>query len=92
MVFIDLKSAFKLVDQPILWTSLRIQGVPAKLISALQNINENNTTRVRSDRRGECTPEIKIEQGVLQGCVLAPLLFNLFRVQRVFGVSGFSVL
>jgi len=75
-VFIDLKKAFDMVHRKALWTALRRLGCPVKLVNVLKSLHEGNEARVIVG--GELTESFPVTSGVRQGCVAAPLLFNIF--------------
>ena len=76
MCFIDYKKAFDCVDHERLWVILRNMGVPVHLIVLLKRLYTNQEATVRTEF-GE-TDNIDIEKGVRQGCILSPLLFNIY--------------
>ena len=76
MCFIDNKKAFDCVDHEILWVILRVMGVPVHLIVLLKKLYINQEARVRTEF-GE-TDNIDIGKGVRQGCIVSPLLFNVY--------------
>ena len=76
MCFIDYKTAFDCVDHDILWVILRDMGVPVHLIVLLRRLYANQEAIVRTEF-GE-TENIDIGKGVRQGCILSPLLFNIY--------------
>ena len=76
MCFIDYKKAFDCVDHERLWLILRAMGVPVHLIVLLKRLYTNQEATVRTEF-GE-TDNIDIGKGVQQGCVLSPLLFNIY--------------
>ena len=77
LCFIDLTKAFDSVDRTLLWTVLARFGVPQKVISAIRQFHDGMRACVRLDDR-MCSGWFAVEQGLRQGCVLAPLLFNIF--------------
>ena len=79
MCFIDLQKAYDSVDRSLLWKVLARYGVPAKLISIIRQFHDGMRTCVRLDS-GETSEWIDVEQGLRQGCVIAPDLFNIFFV------------
>ena len=74
--FIDYKKAFDRVDHEILWVVLRDMGVPVHLIVLLRRLYTNQEATVRTEFRE--TDNIDIGKGVRQGCILSPLLFNIY--------------
>ena len=75
--FIDLTKAYDSVDRTLLWTVLARFGVPQNMISVIRQFREGVRACVRLDDR-VCSRWFAVEQGLRQGCVLAPLLFNIF--------------
>ena len=74
--FIDLTKAYDSVDRTLLWTVLARFGVPQNMISMIRQFHDGMRACVRFDDR-VCSRWFGVEQ-VRQGCVLAPLLFNIF--------------
>ena len=77
MCFVDLKKAYDSVDREMLWKVLARAGIPAKLIKVIRQFHDGMRARVRMDD-GELSDWLFVTQGVRQGCVLSPLLFNIF--------------
>ena len=75
--FIDLTKAYDSVDRTLLWTVLARFGVPQNTISAIRQFHDGMRACVRLDDR-LCSRWFAVEQCLRQGCVLAPLLFNIF--------------
>ena len=74
--FIDLTKAYDSVDRTLLWTVLARFGVPQRMISVIRQFHDGMRACVRLD--GDvCSGWFAVEQGLRQGCVLAPLLFNI---------------
>ena len=76
MCFIDYKKAFDCVDHERLRVILRAMGVPVNLIMLLKSVYTNQEATLRTEF-GE-TDNIDIGKGVQQGCILSPLLFNIY--------------
>ena len=87
MCFVDLTQAYDSVDRTLLWTVLARFGVPPKLLANSTMGCERASGRVTADVRTG-----SVWHGLRQGCVLAPLLLNIFftAVLRVV-VERFSV-
>ena len=73
---INLTKAYDSVDRTLLWTVLARFGVPQKMISVIRQFHDGKRACVRLDDR-VCSGWFAVEQGLRQGCVLAPLLFNI---------------
>ena len=74
--FIDLTKAYDSLDQTLLWTVLARFGVLQNMISAIRQFHDGMRACVRLDDR-VCSAWFTEEQGLRQGRVLAPLLFNI---------------
>ena len=75
--FIDLAKAYDSVDRTLLWTVLARFGVPQNMISVIRQFHGGMRTCVRLDDR-VCSMWFAVEQGLRQGCMLAPLLVDIF--------------
>jgi hypothetical protein len=75
-VFIDLTKAFDTVNREALWTMLAKYGCPRKFIQIIRLFHDGMSGQVLSS--GDQSDHFEITNGVKQGCVLAPVLFNLF--------------
>ena len=70
--FIDLQKAYDTVDRTLLWQVLtRID-----MIAVIRQLHDGMRACVRPDD-GVCSDWFEVEQGLRQGCVLSPLLFNI---------------
>ena len=75
--FIDLTKGYDFVDRTLLWTVLARFSVPQIMISAIHQFHDGMQACVRLDDR-VCSRWFAVKQGLRQGCVLAPLLSNIF--------------
>ena len=76
MLFIDLKKAYDSVPRSALWRVLDKCGVPPTMLSIIQSFHDDMQAEVRV---GDTTTEqIAVRNGLRQGCVLAPSLFNIY--------------
>ena len=71
-----LPKAYDSVDRTLLWTVLVRFGVPQNMISVICQFHDGMRACVRLDDR-VCSRWFAVEQGLRQGCVLAPFLFNI---------------
>lgn len=76
--FIDLKAAFDRVNRNSLWEKLRAWGMSSKLLDAIIALHSETWAKVKLGGGCTITASIYTQQGLKQGCVLAPSLFNLF--------------
>ena len=74
--FIDYAKAFGCVDHKKLWKILKERGIPDHLSCLLRNLYAGEEARVRTGHGA--TDWFQIGQGVGQGCILSPCLFNLY--------------
>ena len=75
--FIHLTNAYDSVDRTLLWTVLARFRVPQDMMSVICHFHDGIRACVRLDDR-VWSGWFAVEQGLRQGCVLAPLLFNIF--------------
>ena len=74
--FIDLSKAFDKIPRDILLFKLRDVGITGKIYNIIRNIYSGDEACLKID--GKVNKSFRINQGVRQGCVLSPLLFNIF--------------
>ena len=77
MRFTDLQKAYDTVDRTLLWQILTRIGVPPQMIAVIRQLHDGMRACVRPDN-GVCSDWFEVEQRLRQGCVLSPLLFNIF--------------
>ena len=82
--FIDLTKAYDTVNRQALWQLLEKYGVPAKLLNIIKDLHVGMKGTVRLN--GEYSKPFGIKNGLRQGCLIAPNLFNLF-FARVIAVA-----
>ena len=76
LLFIDYEKAFDRVQHDKLLEILKRTGLDDRDIRIVANLYWNQLANVRVD--GTLSDEVRIRRGVRQGCVLSPLLFNLY--------------
>src|SRR5688572_5731917 len=64
------------MDKSLMWKTLKEMGIPTHLIMLLKSLYENQEAVVRTEH-GD-TGKFRIGKGVRQGCILSPVLFNLY--------------
>ena len=75
--FIPLQKAYDTVDRTLLWQVLTRIGVPPQMLAVIQQFHDGMRACVQPDD-GVCLNWFEVEQGLRQGCMLSPLLVNIF--------------
>ena len=75
IAFIDLTNAYDTVNRVALWQLLLKLGIPCKVVNIIRSFHQGITGVIRL--RNVTTPKFTIRNGLWQGCVIAPNLFNL---------------
>ena len=78
MAVVDLTKAFDSVNRDLLWNILHKFGCPPTFIAMLQQFHTG--MRAQVVMAGSQSSSFPVEVGVKQGCVLAPIIFNLLLV------------
>jgi reverse transcriptase-like protein len=95
MCFVDLRKAYDSVNRDLLWKAMGEYGVSEKTVKIVNSLYENTRAQVRV--KGVLSDFLSLKTGVKQGCVLSPLLFNIFldwvvrKVMRVMGEKGIKI-
>ena len=74
--FIDYAKAFDCVDHKKLWKILKEMGIPDHLTCLLRNLYADQEATVRN--RHGITDWFQTGEGVHQGCIMSPCLFNFY--------------
>ena len=77
MCFIDLTKAYDSVDRSLLWDVLARFVVPPRMLAVIRQFHDGMQACVRLNDGG-CSDKFDVGQGLRLGCVLVPLLFNMF--------------
>jgi hypothetical protein len=75
MCFIDITKAYDSVNRVLLWRVCRKYGISQKLVDLLKMLYKNSKAKVRID--GELSDSFEIINGVMQGGIPSPILFNI---------------
>jgi hypothetical protein len=75
-IFVDLKKAYDSVNRELMWWILKRIGVPPKLVAVIMGLHKGMRARMRVE--GKVGEWFDVVLGLRQGCVIAPLLFNIF--------------
>ena len=74
IAFIDLSKAFDSVNREMLWENMKRSGCPNKFTSIMRPFHAQMSASVVVG--GEETESFGVGVGVIQGCVMAPVIFN----------------
>ena len=74
--FVDFSKAFDSVPRDILLDKLKNQGINGNVYDIIQTIYLEDTVSIKISNKHSTS--FKTNRGVRQGCVLSPILFNLF--------------
>ena len=87
LCFIDLHETFDSVDRTLLWQVLARFGVSPHMVEVIRQFHDGMRACVRSgdDRYSEW---LEAAQGLREGCMLSPLLFNVLFAATLFGALG----
>jgi hypothetical protein len=75
--YVDFQKAFDSVWRKGLWQVMRHLGYDNKIIRLLESMYRSTVSSVRVGAQDELSSWFETLVGVLQGCVLSPLLFNI---------------
>ena len=75
-VFIDFKKAFDRVCHEALWAIMRKCNINASIVRAIENLYDKAQSAVLFN--GSTKEWFRTTVGVRQGCLLSPILFNIF--------------
>jgi len=74
--FIDFRKAFDSIHRPVLWKILQQYGLPTKIVSVIQKLDEESSSAVRVN--GDTSSWFQVETGVVRAvfchhcCLLSP--------------------
>ena len=74
--FVDFQKAFDTIPRDLLFSKLLDHGVTGKFLNILKTLYLNDKCCVKVGNK--ITDVFEVNQGVKQGCILSPLLFNIF--------------
>ena len=74
--FVDFSKAFDCIPRDILFERLRSKGITGKVFNLIKNIYMHEKCQVKIGQT--LSKAFDANQGVRQGCILSPILFNIF--------------
>jgi hypothetical protein len=78
MAFVDLRKDYESVPRDVLCRILRVYGVQTKLIELLMDLHTGKQAAVRMGGLLSEWFDVQGRGGARQGCVIAPMLFNIY--------------
>jgi hypothetical protein len=88
--FVDLMKAYDTVPREGMWLVLRRFGVPESLVKVIRSFHDGMQAAVKLG--GELSDPFEVLQGLRQGCVMSPVLFNMYFAAMILEVGKrFSV-
>ena len=73
---VDFSKAFDSIPRDLLFQKLLSKGIKGKIFNLLKNIYSHEKCKIKIGKY--LSKELNVNQGVRQGCILSPLLFNIF--------------
>ena len=70
LIFVDLHKAYDSVLREAMWVALRKLGVSDLLVGIIRSFHTSMEARIRVD--GELLEKIEVNNGLRQGCAMAP--------------------
>ena len=87
--FVDLSKAFDRVDHYLLLDKLIDKGIPPDIIMLLKSYLRTQSARIVWD--GHCGRYQAVDQGVRQGGILSPFLFNLYLDDLICKINSLDI-
>ena len=76
LVYINPRKAYNSIPRAALWSVLSRMGVPEHLVRLIESFHSGMSARVLVDGIG--LEDIAVNNGLRQGCCMAPALFNIY--------------
>ncbi len=76
VLYVDLKKAYDSVPRKSLWSVMKKCGIPPTMLSVVWSLHDGMSAEVTEN--GQVAPKFEVRNGLRQGCVIAPTLFNLY--------------
>lgn len=86
---VDLKQAFDRVRLNDVFHNLRKRGIDEKHIKNIEELNRNNTTKIKI--KNSLTEVVPINTGIRQGDSLSPILFNIIMDEIIKNVIDMQI-
>ena len=87
--FVDFRKAYDSINRSLLWSKLEDLGIGGKILHVIREMYRNTEYCVRVN--GLDTDWFQVTTGLKQGCMLSPLLFNLFINNLVENIKSLNI-
>ena len=87
--FIDFRKAYDLINREKLWDKLLELGIRGKMFTAIKSLYSSVSASVRINAFN--TEWFDIKCGLRQGCILSPILFNLYLNDLALYLKSFDI-
>ena len=96
VTFMNLKKAYDFVPREALWMSLDKMGVPEEPIHLIKSLHQAIKAKICME--GKIVGNVRVQNGIRQGCCMPSVLFNLYIcleverwLGRVDGAEGIGI-
>jgi len=86
---VDLKKAYDSVNRALLFDKLEQLGISSKMIRALRSLYNNVQSCIKLN--GSLTDWFSVNTGLKQGCIISPLLFNIYINELIDAIKALNV-
>lgn len=77
LTFVDVRKAYNSIPREAMWKALTKLGIPEALIKIVKSFHEGMSAQIILNGRPS-EEDIKVDNGLRQGCSMAPTLFNVY--------------
>ena len=88
-VFVDFKKAYDTVTRSLLFRDLNDLGISTKFLNTINTIYSQVECAIKLN--GNMTEWFNVNSGLKQGCVLSPVLFNIFINSLVTDIKALDI-
>lgn len=85
---IDFSKAYDKIDRELLWYKLKCMGISQKMICSLKSLYANVKCSIKIN--GLLSDWFDVKVGLKQGCIISPILFNLYLNDLMVAINGLN--
>ena len=78
VAFIDFSKAYDHINRSLLWQKLERLGLHGNILNAMKSLYSDVRCCVKLGMGSLCTEWFKVNSGLRQGCLISPLMFNIY--------------